>query len=212
MIPHPHGWIGTTDQWAQGLGIGLAILNLIVLAVAWHRVGRTGTPHGVLGALFFGLGVLPLMIIYFGYSRGLSGMETVRACGGCHTMTAHVSDLANPASQSLAAVHFKNRYIRENQCYTCHSDYGLLGTVSAKVDGVRHVWHYVTGHYTLPITIASPYPILRCLACHGESQKFLAAAGHPPEVRPALFSGELPCISCHGPAHTPDSPGKQAAR
>src|SRR5262249_44272900 len=186
-VPRPKGWIGTTDQWTQGLGIALALLNLIVLIVAWRRLRRSGSTDGVRGTLFFALAVLPVVVIFFGYTQGLSGMERVRACGGCHVMTGHVEDLQNPAGDSLAAVHFKNRYIRENQCYTCHSDYGMLGTVSAKMDGVRHVMHYVARTYTLPIKIRSPYQNVRCLGCHGESQKFLKSAGHPEDVRPQLM-------------------------
>jgi nitrate/TMAO reductase-like tetraheme cytochrome c subunit len=211
-VPHPRGWIGTADQWAQGLGIAIALLDLLVLAIAWRHVARTGTLHGALGALFFGLAILPVIVIFFGYSQGMSRMESVRACGDCHTMTSHVRDLENPASQSLAAVHFKNRYIRDDQCYTCHSDYGLFGTLSAKMDGVRHVYRYVTGTYTLPLHVASPYPNIRCLECHRQSQKFLTSEGHPAEIRPLLFSGDMSCLTCHAPAHTADAQGKQAAR
>ena len=203
-VPRPEGWIGTADQWTQGLGIALALLNLIVLVLAWRRLRQGDAPvRPALGLLFIGLMVLPVVVIFLGYSKGMAGMETVRACGGCHVMTAYVADLQDPASEALAAVHFKNRYIRENQCYTCHSDYGLLGTVSAKIDGVRHMVHHLGGTYTLPLKIAHPYPNVRCLECHGGSQKFLKSEGHPAEVRPQLMSGEMSCLTCHAPAHTP---------
>jgi len=130
-------------------------------------------------------------------------METVRACGGCHVMQAHIADLQDPDSESLAAVHFKNRYIRTDHCYTCHSDYGLLGTLSAKMDGLRHVAHHVGGTYTLPLKIAHPYSNIRCLTCHGASQRFLKSPGHPTELRPQLISGQESCLACHAPAHTP---------
>ena len=202
-VPRPTGWIGTTDQWTQGLGILLTLLNLVVLVVAWRRLRNAHTLRGVVGTLFFGLAVLPVVVIFFGYTQGISGMETVRACGGCHTMTSRVADLQDPNSESLAAVHYKNRYIRENQCYTCHSDYGMLGTIAAKLDGVGHVVRYVTGTYVLPIKIAHPYPNVRCFACHAGSQKFLKSPGHPADVQPQLASGEVSCLTCHGPAHTP---------
>ena len=202
-IPRPKGWIGTADQWTQGLGIALAVLNLAVLVIAWQHLGRNSSLQGAMGTLFFGLAVLPLVVVFFGYAQGMAGMETVRACGGCHVMAGHVADLRDPASESLAAVHFKNRYIQENQCYTCHSDYGLLGTFDAKMDGVRHVVHFLTGTYTLPLKIAHPYSNARCLECHGESQKFLKSSGHPAEIRAQVLSGEVSCLTCHAPAHTP---------
>lgn len=203
LVVRPAGWIGTTDQWTQGLGIALVLLNLIVLLVAWRQLGRQEGLQAVMGTLFMGLMVLPVLVIFFGYSKGMAGMEAVEACGGCHVMEAHVRDLINPGSEALAAVHYKNRYIRENHCYTCHSDYGMLGTVSAKMDGMRHVRHYLAGSYTLPLKIARPYSNVRCLACHGQSQKFVKSPGHPPEVRLQLISDEASCVTCHGPVHTP---------
>ena len=201
-IPKPVGWIGTTDQWTTGLGIALALLNLAILFVVWRNLRGTETTR-IMGTLLIGLVVLPVVVMFFGYNQGMSGMETVRACGDCHAMTSHVQDLRDPNSESLAATHFKNRFIREDQCYTCHSDYGMLGTVSAKMSGIRHVYHYVTGTYSFPLKIARPYPNLRCLECHGESQKFLKSEGHPSDLRPQLISGEVSCLTCHGPAHTP---------
>lgn len=208
VLPRPPGWIGTTDQWTQGFGIALALLNLLVLFLAWRRLRGRSSLQGMVGTLFVGLGLLPLMVIFFGYARGIAGMETVRACSGCHVMVPHVQNLMDPGSEALAPVHYKNRYIRENQCYTCHSDYGMLGTVSAKLDGVRHVAHYLASSYTLPLKIVRPYSNVRCLGCHGESQKFRRSPGHPPDSLPQLVSGEVPCLSCHGPAHEP----KQAKR
>ena len=202
-VPQPEGWIGTADQWAQGLGIALALLNLVVLGLAWRRLRRAdGDSRPLHALLFIGLLVLPLVVIFFGYSQGMSGMEAVRACGGCHAMAAHVADLRDPGSESLAAAHYKNRYIRADQCYTCHSDYGLFGTLSAKMDGLGHVLHHVTGTYSLPLKIAHPYSNLRCLTCHGESQKFQKSPGHPTEIRPQLVSGQESCLTCHAPAHT----------
>jgi cytochrome c nitrite reductase small subunit len=202
-VPRPEGWIGTADQWTHGLGIALVLLNLIVLVLAWRRLRQSNAVRPAFGLLFIGLVVLPVIVIFLGYSKGMAGMETVRACGGCHVMTAYVEDLRDPDSEALAAVHFKDRYILENQCYTCHSDYGLLGTLSAKMDGVRHMAHYVGRTYTLPLKIAHPFPSVRCLECHGESQKFLKSEGHPADARPQLMSGEMPCLTCHAPAHTP---------
>ena len=202
-VPHPEGWIGTTEQWAQGLGISFALLGLVVLGIAWWRLRGLSEPRPLGGLLFIGLVVLPIVVIFFAYSQGMSGMETVRACGGCHVMQAHIADLQDPDSESLAAVHFKNRYIRTDHCYTCHSDYGLLGTLFAKMDGLRHVAHHVGGSYTLPLKIAHPYSNIRCLTCHGASQRFLKSPGHPTELRPQLISGQESCLACHAPAHTP---------
>jgi hypothetical protein len=68
---------------------------------------------------------------------------------------------------------------------------------------LRHIRHYLASTYTLPLKINEPYSNLRCLQCHGDSQNFLKSPGHPADVQPQLVSGEMPCLTCHAPAHTP---------
>jgi nitrate/TMAO reductase-like tetraheme cytochrome c subunit len=199
LMPLPHGWIGTTSQWVQGLGIALALLDVVLLAVLWLRL-RGGTPSRMPGWLLVAIGLVPIMVGFMTFAHGLESSTTVSSCGSCHVMTPYVRDLQDVKSDTLAATHFKNRFILENQCYTCHSDYGLGGTLSAKLAGLGHVWRYTTGRYELPIKIARPYSNLRCLACHGESQKFLNAPGKK-EMMSELVSGKTPCLECHGPAH-----------
>jgi len=208
-VPLPRGWIGTTNQWLQGLGIAFALLNLVLLAFAWRSLRGGTITSTARGWLFVSVGLLPVMVAFLSFSHGLEASATVASCGSCHVMTPFVKDLHDVGSDTLAAKHFKNRYIRENQCYTCHSDYGLDGTIKAKIAGLGHVWRYTTGRYTVPIKIAEPYPNVRCLGCHGESQKFLNAAGHPKEEMHNLMDGTVPCIACHGPAHSEQKEARQ---
>ena len=210
-VPLPHGWIGTTSQWVRGFGIAFVLLNLALIALAWRSLldREAVTPVGR-GWLLVAIGLVPTMVAFLSFAHGLEGSTTVAACGSCHVMGPYVSDLRNVKSDTLAATHFKNRYIQEHQCYTCHSDYGLAGTLKAKIDGLGHVWRYSTGTYVLPVKIARPYSNVRCLGCHGESQKFLNAGGHPKEEIPNLMSGSTSCLDCHGPAHP--GPEKAALR
>jgi cytochrome c nitrite reductase small subunit len=200
-VPLPRGWIGTTSDWVRGFGIAFALLNLLVLAFAWRSLRRVGVTPTARGWLFVAVGLIPVMVAFLSFAHGLEGSVTVKACGSCHVMTPFVEDLRNVKSSTLAATHSKNRYIQEHQCYTCHSDYGMAGTVKAKLDGLGHVWRYSTGSYTLPIKIAQPYPNVRCLGCHAESQKFINSQGHPKEEIPNLMAGKTSCLDCHGPAH-----------
>jgi cytochrome c nitrite reductase small subunit len=200
-VPLPHGWIGTTSQWLQGLGIAFALLNLVLLTFAWRSLRSGAITATSRGWLFVAVGLVPVMVAFLSFAYGLERTTTVSACGSCHVMTPFVQDLANVKSDTLAATHFKNRYIRDNQCYACHSDYGFGGTLRAKFAGLGHVWRYTTGRYALPIKIAHPYPNARCLGCHEESQKFLNAAGHPKEDLRPLLDGTVSCLDCHGPAH-----------
>ena len=197
----PHGWIGTTADWMRGLGIAFVLLDLALLTLAWRHLRSSGVSAVTRGWLFVAVGLVPVMVAFLSFAHGLEQSSTVNSCGSCHVMTPFVADLRNVRSETLAATHFKNRYIQDHQCYTCHSDYGLGGTLRAKLEGLGHVWRYTTGRYELPITIARPYANVRCLGCHGASQKFLSAAGHPQEEMPNLISGKTSCLDCQGPAH-----------
>ena len=200
-VPLPRGWIGTTSEWVRGFGIAFGLLNLVLLAFAWKSLRSGGVTPTARGWLFVAVGLVPVMVAFLSFAHGLEGSTTLSACGSCHVMTPFVQDLQNVKSDSLAAKHFKNRYIRESQCYTCHSDYGLAGTIKAKFEGLGHVWRYTAGAYTVPIKINEPYPNVRCLGCHAGSQKFINASGHPKEEMHNLLDGTVPCIACHGPAH-----------
>jgi cytochrome c nitrite reductase small subunit len=200
-VPLPQGWIGTTSEWVRGFGIVFALLNLALLVFAWRSLRSGAVAPTARGWLFVAVGLVPVMVAFLSFAHGLESSTTVSACGSCHVMTPFVQDLQNVKSDTLAATHFKNRYIRESQCYTCHSDYGLAGTIKAKFEGLGHVWRYTVGAYELPIKINQPYPNVRCLGCHGGSQKFINASGHPKEEMHNLLDGNVPCIACHGPAH-----------
>jgi cytochrome c nitrite reductase small subunit len=211
-VPQPHGWVGTTNEWIRGVGLALAVLNLALLIWIW-RYGRTRGVTTTSKAMLFGaILVLPVMVVFLATAHGMQESMTVDACGACHAMESHVADLRNPKSDSLAAVHYKNRYIQDDQCYTCHSDYGMFGTVSAKLEGLGHVYHNLTDTYEKPIKIRKPYSNVRCFGCHYGAQNFLAK--HDKDEIPNLVSGKDSCLDCHGPAHhAEEAPAtKQAAK
>ena len=212
-VPSPHGWVGTTSDWIRGVGLVLAVLDVVLLVMIWRMVRRRGVTTASKAMLLGGIVVLPAIVVFLATAHGMQESMTVDACGDCHVMSGHVADLRNPASDSLAAVHYKNRYIQTDQCYTCHSDYGMFGTMSAKLEGLGHVYHNITGDFPKPIKIRSPYSNLRCLSCHGGAANFVAK--HDKDMMANLLADKDKCIDCHGPAHKPESagePGKQAMR
>ena len=122
---------------------------------------------------------------------------------------------AIPPSDSLAAVHYKNRYIQTDQCYTCHSDYGMFGTMSAKLEGLGHVYHNIDGQ--LPETHQDrEAPTRTCAASPATAEPQNFVAKHEKDIMPSLLSNENSCLDCHGPAHKPETAGgapeKQAMR
>ncbi len=211
-VPQPRGWVGTTSEWLRGGGLVMAVLNLVLLFWIWRSARKRGVTAASKAMLFGAILVIPVVVVFLATAHGMEESMSVQACGACHVMESHVADLKNPKSDSLAAIHYKNRYIQADQCYTCHSDYGMFGTVSAKLQGMGHVYHNITGTYEKPIKIRKPYPNVRCLGCHFGAQNFLAK--HDKDEIPNLVSGKDSCLDCHGPAHHAEetAPAKQASK
>lgn len=148
------------------------------------------------------LGVLPAVLVMATATLSFHRAETLTFCSSCHTMTPWVMDLKNPQSKALAALHYRNRLILKDQCYTCHVDYDFMGPVSAKIDGVRHIVAYYTGFGMHdPIKLYKPFPNNNCLQCHGASAEFQSQTHIA--VMDQIKSNAMSCVACHNPIHTP---------
>jgi nitrate/TMAO reductase-like tetraheme cytochrome c subunit len=152
--------------------------------------------------LFTGICLLPTPVMFLSTAVGLEQSKNVEFCASCHVMNPFVDDLKNPASKTLAAVHYKNRYIQREQCYRCHTDYGILGTMEAKMSGLGHIWKAGTGSYKLPIKMSKPYNFAICLDCHADSAKFDKEAAHIGVVKETA-AGIGNCLDCHDAPHPP---------
>ncbi|PYP99203.1 MAG: hypothetical protein DMF82_25620, partial [Acidobacteria bacterium] len=105
-LPRPHGWIGTTEDWARGLGILFVVLAVALLVVAWRRLKGSGLTPPVRQLLVIPLLVLPPAIVFFGYSYGIESSKSIGSCGSCHVMKPYLADLQSPDSSTLAATHY----------------------------------------------------------------------------------------------------------
>ena len=130
----------------------------------------------------------------------MEGTKRVEACASCHVMGPFVNDLKNPASPTLAARHFKNKWIARDQCYGCHISYGATGTIEGKRDGFRHWLYYVTGTYSDPIKFVGSYSNSNCLYCHEGTRIWERIKSHN-ALRTDLEQDLIACIRCHGPPH-----------
>lgn len=177
------------------IGIGVVIYSLLK-----HRGEAVGPVSW--GLLLMGAVAFPLSMTGVGTILVFERAERVEFCNSCHlTMKSFVDDMKNPKSNSLASLHYNNRYIPDDQCYGCHTSYGLFGTVEAKKEGLNDVYKYFTRTFHLPIKLRHPYPNTDCLKCHAGSAKWIAS--HE-DFKDALFSGEATCMQCHAdsnPAH-----------
>ncbi len=192
------------EHWAARILVWVLLVSLAAVGYLLIRSLR-GRLDGLLGKglLFTGVVLLPTFSVATGMLLVLARAERVEFCGSCHKIMAdYVDDMTNPHGDGLAALHFKYQYIESNQCYECHTSYGLFGTVEAKLHGIGEVVRYYTGSYDQPLSMWSPYPNGDCLKCHARSNKWLAQDEHVAgEAKRKLFEGATSCMSCHDSAH-----------
>ena len=186
----------TVPPAAVAVLIGCGALAFL-LVVAFARIPEVRDRHWL---LLFGLVVFPGLALLLGAGRAIDAAKTPTFCGSCHVMEPWMHDLHDPDSKNLAAVHYQNRFILEDQCYTCHTDYGLGGPLRAKLTGMVHLFKYETGTYTTPIELYHSYDFGNCLHCHGESKRYREA--HEDSLE-ALADGSMGCTDCHENVHPP---------
>jgi nitrate/TMAO reductase-like tetraheme cytochrome c subunit len=216
QMGEPVRW-GSTLDWAIRLSLVISVLILIGILVSllWFR-GRQ-TYGNALWLNLLALAVLPLVLIPIGNFAVFETATEVRFCGTCHlVMKPYVDDLHNVKSDSLASAHYQQRSSPGTECYSCHSDYGIHGTVAAKMEGMRHVYKYWTSTYTFPIKMYPPgFSNELCLKCHNGAKAFMEQAIHLNEknqVSSDLLTDDTNCTQCHGPAHeVPNKPQAQRA-
>jgi cytochrome c-type protein NapC len=160
--------------------------------------------------LALGLGVFPIAAATAGNIQGFEATKERAFCGSCHVMGLHAADAEDPASHSLASRHARNPMFGAENCYTCHADYGMFGTVVTKAGGMRHVWLYYTEYRRTPIAEAketihlrAPYPNDNCMQCHStRDDLWLKTPDHAATLED-VRTGRMSCASagCHGLAH-----------
>ncbi len=161
--------------------------------------------------LLLGLGVFPILTAGAGNIQGFEATKKREFCASCHLMTMHTKDSDDARSQTLSARHARNRLFGDENCYVCHADYGMYGTVVTKMGGMMHVYNYYLGGYgAMPIEEAKttihvnkPYPNTNCMQCH--STKDVLWMAHPDHKASLedVRAGRVSCASggCHGIAH-----------
>lgn len=175
---------------------GLAIVALLF----WGAGSLTGQTMGRL-VLLVGVVAIPLLLSVGNISYGVHQSSTTAFCLSCHEMRPYGKSLFVDNRQALAAVHYQNRFVdRETVCYSCHKDYAMFGDVTAKLNGLRHVWaHYIAG-VPKKIELYRPYPNSNCLHCHDDMRRFVEGQAHRP-ILSALYAGTMSCLACHKVAH-----------
>jgi cytochrome c-type protein NapC len=170
--------------------------------------------------LLLGLGVFPVGSAAATNVEGFKATQQRKFCGSCHVMTPYEKDVGDVASAGLAARHGRNPFFGRENCYVCHADYGMYGTVLTKMGGMRHVWLYYTEFSSMPleesrkkIHLVKPYPNENCMQCHSTSNPLWQKSPDHKASLQDVREGRISCASegCHGFAH-PWSKDAQPAR
>lgn len=177
--------------------IGIAIL-LFILIFYKNPLARISQK------IFMGVGMIgiPLVTISLGILIGLDKAKKIEFCGSCHkAMKPYVTDMMDLESESLAAKHFKNLWINHNQCYECHTDYGLLGDFKAKAKGFVDVYRYYFGIWDGSVDSDHPIKNKSCLKCHAIATSYPELDIHRENERD-IYADRIFCVDCHTPIHT----------
>ncbi|MEO9194673.1 MAG: NapC/NirT family cytochrome c [Polyangia bacterium] len=168
--------------------------------------------------LLLGLGVFPILTAGSGNIVGFEATKERSFCASCHVMTVHTADSDDPTSVTLSSRHARNKLFGAEDCYTCHADYGMYGTILTKWGGLKHVYnYYLRGYHSMTIEEAKksirinhPYPNENCMQCHSTKNLLWASKPDHKAILSDVRDGKISCASggCHGFAHpswlTPD--------
>ena len=192
------------------LAAALACAGASALLVLWFLVRRPALSHATKLVLLAGIGILPLATATTGNVADFEATKERRFCGSCHVMTPYKNDSEDPHSTTLAARHARNGMFGDANCYACHADYGMYGTVVTKLGGLRHVYEYVLHYRNTPldearrtIHIRKPFPNATCIHCHSTENPTWNAVPEHASLLDRVRRGDVSCASegCHGPAH-----------
>ncbi len=178
---------------------------IAILILVWYLARRPPLTRFTKVMLLFGLGVMPLGVALTGNIAGFEYTLNRKFCGSCHVMLPYTQDAEDPKSTSLAAVHSRNHAFGEESCYTCHADYALFGAMTTKINGLKHLYYYVTeyantgpyGEGGPKIHMYKPFQNSMCTRCHSTTAttwlKNEDHAGALEDIR----KGDTKCIDCH---------------
>ncbi|CAN5496307.1 hypothetical protein BH11MYX1_BH11MYX1_29420 [soil metagenome] len=188
--------------------IACAIASTVL--VAWFLIRRPALTNATKIVLLLAIGVFPIATAATGNVSGFEVTKQRSFCGSCHVMSEYQADSDDPHSVTLASRHARNALFGETNCYGCHANYGMFGTVVTKYGGLRHVYEY-TFHYhqmsdaeaRAKIHIRAPFQNSTCMHCHSTDLPLWNAVPSHASLLPRLRDGTVSCASagCHGPAH-----------
>lgn len=191
------------------IALGCAVLSAIIQLA--YLIVRPPLVRATKVWLLLGLGILPIGAAFAGNVQGFEATKERAFCGSCHLMTLHEQDSDDAASLSLASRHARNAMFGSENCYTCHADYGMFGTIVTKAGGMRHVWMNLTAYRGVSLDDAKKTISLRdpwkmngnCMQCHSTRDPLWLKVADHKSVLDDVRAARVSCASagCHGLAH-----------
>jgi cytochrome c-type protein NapC len=202
-----HPWL---DEHNLFSGVTLACAAVAVVILVWYVVVHPPLHRTTKLWLLLGLGVFPIAAAAGSNVQGYEATQHRVFCGSCHVMTPYAQDSNDPNSKTLSATHARNQYFGADNCYACHADYGMFGTVVTKLGGMRHVWLAMTEFRGVSleeskkrIHLLKPYPNQNCMQCHSTTTWIWRRVPDHASALDDVVAGRVGCASpgCHGYAH-----------
>jgi len=202
--------------------VALACALLSATLLLWYLVWRPHLTRSTKIVLLFAIGILPIGTAMTGNYADFEATKARRFCGNtCHVMKPYAQDSDNPMSTTLAARHAHNEMFGPENCYACHADYGMFGTVKTKLGGMNHVYQYIFHYRTMSleearekIHIKSPFKNSTCMHCHSTENPTWNAVKDHASALDDVRANKVSCASdgCHGPAHPFSKKPKEGVR
>ena len=198
-------YLHSTEQLLKAIALACAALSVAI--GIWYLVRRPHLHRVTKSLLLLGLGVFPGIVSLTGNIASFEYTLSRPFCGSCHVMGPYLRDAEDPKSNSLAALHSRNHKFGENSCYTCHADYQMFGAITTKMNGMRHLFKYVTEYASTgpdgeggpPIHLYKPFQSAACMQCHSTTGKrYLDQHGDQVEQ---IRAGDIACTDCHSEVH-----------
>ncbi len=187
--------------------VALVCAGCAALIIAWYLVRRPPLGRLTKVLLLLGLGLLPVTVALTGNIAGYEYTLSRPFCGSCHVMGPYLRDAEDANSQSLAAIHSRNHRFGEQSCYMCHADYSMFGAITTKMNGMKHLYYYITeyantgpdGEGGPTIHLYKPFKNGTCMQCHSTAAKQYVET-HKDQLD-QIRSGDMQCIDCHSEVH-----------
>jgi hypothetical protein len=199
---------GSWVDWGIVVSLLLCVAIVVLIAAMRLRGRQPLTAPGALVVAILALGAFPVMLLPIGNFTAVEFAKQEHFCASCHgAMQPYVDDMRKPHGASLAALHFQDAFTPTQpgtECYSCHANYGVHGTLTAKLEGLHDAYRYLTGTWHPPISFGGQFPNELCLKCHLPSKIFRAVQLHKDpkgDIMAPILSGAVSCTMCHPSGH-----------